>query len=113
LVVNAGGFLLLKSTASDLLPRDVGILSFAFAATAFLSVLIFLKGQTKEPGSRVIYTLTATGIKFLLEMILALYWFFIFKKISFPSVLLFFVLYLAFTLFTVYIILNTLKKNNL
>jgi hypothetical protein len=113
LVVNAAGFLLLKNTYSDLLPGNVAILSCAFAATAFISVLIFLKGQTKEPGSRIVYTLTAMGAKFLLEMILALFWFFIFKKISFPSVLLFFVLYLAFTLFTVYIILNTLKKNNL
>lgn len=89
------------------------MLSFSFAAVAFISVFIFLKGQNREAGSRIIYTMTATGVKFLLEMVMALIWFFIFKKISFPSVLLFFVLYLAFTLFTVYIILNTLKNNNL
>jgi hypothetical protein len=55
----------------------------------------------------------AISLKFLLEMILALVWFIVAKKTALPSVLIFFVLYLALTLFTVLIILKTLKNRAL
>jgi hypothetical protein len=49
----------------------------------------------------------------LLEMLFALLWFIAAKKTSGKLVLLFFVLYLAFTLFSVFIILNTLKTKSI
>jgi len=46
-------------------------------------------------------------------MVLALIWFFVAKKTYPSSVLLFFVLYLALSLYSVYFILKTLKSRSL
>ena len=89
---------------------EIGILSTAFSIIAFITIFIFLKGQTKEPDSQTLYSLVAVSLKFLLEMVFALVWFFVAKKTSLQSVLIFFVLYLTLTLFSVLIILKTLKN---
>jgi hypothetical protein len=46
-------------------------------------------------------------------MIFIVFWFFIAKKTGLPSVILFFVLYLAFTLFLILVMLRTLKNRSL
>lgn len=48
-----------------------------------------------------------------MELVLALVWFFIIKKTTAASLLLFFVLYLAFSLFSIFRMLNTLKNKSL
>ena len=78
-----------------------------------VTTFIFLKGQTKEPDSQVVFSLVAIGLKFLLDIILAFIWFIVAKKTSLPHVLIFFVLYLTLTLFTVYVIVKTLKNKAL
>jgi hypothetical protein len=49
----------------------------------------------------------------LLEMILALVWFFVLKKTDTSDLLLFFVLYLAFSLYSIICMLKTLKSKSL
>jgi hypothetical protein len=46
-------------------------------------------------------------------MILALVWFFIAKKTYAPSVLMFFVIYLTFTIFSIFVILKILTNSSL
>jgi len=92
---------------------DVVILSFVFSVISVITTLIFLTGQTKSPESQILYSLVAIGLKFLLEIILAFIWFAVAKKTSLHSVLMFFVLYLALTLFTVWGIMKTLKNKAL
>jgi hypothetical protein len=46
-------------------------------------------------------------------MVLALIWFIVAKKTSLISVVLFFVLYLALSLFSVWVILKTLKHKSI
>jgi hypothetical protein len=89
--------------------EDLNILLVVFAFISFITLTVFFKGQRKEPDSQTMHTLVAIGIKFLLEMLFALVWFIIAKKSSLPFVLLFFVLYLSFTFYTITIILKTLK----
>ena len=91
----------------------IALLSGGFSVIAIVTILIFLKGQKKEPDSQTFYTLVAISLKFLLELILALLWFFNFKKNSFEAVLIFFVLYLALSLFSIWMILKTLKNKAL
>jgi len=57
--------------------------------------------------------MVAVSIKLPLEMVLALIWFFVAKKTFASSVLLFFVLYLALSLYSIYFILKTLKSRSL
>jgi hypothetical protein len=92
---------------------DIVILSCLFSVISAITVFIFLKGQTKEPDSQVVFSLVSIGLKFLLDIILAFIWFIVAKKTFLPHVLIFFVLYLALTLFTVYVIVKTLKNKAL
>ena len=88
-------------------------LTAAFCSANIVFIVIFYIGQKKDSGTRTFYTLVSITAKFLIELIIALMWFLIGKKTSIPSVILFFVLYLSFTLFSISVILKTLKKNSL
>jgi hypothetical protein len=91
-------------------PADIVILSTVFSFIALITIIIFFKGQTKEPDKQTLYTLVAVSLKFLLEIVFALLWFILAKKTSLQSVLMFFVLYLALTLYTIWVIVKTLKN---
>ena len=112
LIVTAG-YLILEAGNFNLVPFDVVILAFFFTLITFASILVFSKGRQKQPGNQTFYSLISIGVKFLLEMILALGWFFIAKKTSAASVVLFFLLYLAFTIILMHVILNSLKNKSL
>jgi hypothetical protein len=112
LLLGAGYFLALAANLNNLC-TDIAILSLVFSLITFITLVIFLRGQTKEPDSQTLHSLVAIGLKFLLELVLALIWFIVAKKTALPSVLIFFVLYLTFTLFSIRIILKTLKNKSL
>jgi hypothetical protein len=96
-----------------LLFTDIVILSLFFSIIAIITLIIFLRGQTKDPESQTLHSLVSVGLKFLLELVLALVWFIVAKKTSLDSVFAFFVIYLTLTLFSVLIILKTLKNKAL
>ena len=108
----AGAITLLLLGAGQYL-SDLLILSSAFTIIIIISMVVFIKGQSKTPQSRFWYSFVSMGVKMLLEMILAVFWFVVAKKSSIEFVLIFFVLYLAFTLFLISTILKTLKKRSL
>jgi len=89
---------------------DIVILSTIFSLIALITIIIFLKGQTKEPDKQTLYTLVAVSLKFLLEIVFALLWFILAKKTSLQSVLMFFVLYLTLTLYAIWVIVKILKN---
>ncbi len=107
------GYILIAFAKLNMPFTDIVILSGVFSVIAFITILIFSKGQLKEPDAQTLYSLVSVSFKFLLEMIFALLWFFIAKKNSFESVLIFFVLYLALSLFSVRAILKALKNKAL
>ena len=92
---------------------DAFVLSPSFSAIAIITLFIFFKGLAKEPDSQTLYILVAVSLKFLLEIVFALVWFIVAKKTSLASVLIFFVLYLYLTLFSLQVILKTLKNKAL
>ena len=107
------GFVLVSSGIINIYFKDIASLSFFFTLINLLIIIIFLRGQTKEADSQTIHTLVSVSLKHILELILALLWFVVAKKSTFHSVLMFFVLYLAFTLFSTWAILKTLKSRSL
>jgi hypothetical protein len=107
------GYIFVSLKLLNLLLIDIVILSAIFSIITIITLVIFFKGQIKDPETQTLHSLVSLGLKFLLEMVLALVWFIVAKKTSLPSVLIFFVLYLAFTLFSVFIILNVLKNKSL
>ena len=88
------------------------ILAGGFAVTAFISLLIFFNGQRSGPEKSVFMTLVALGVKMLLSFVLALLFFIVFKNTRTGSVILFFILYLAFTVFVFLTIFSVLKKKS-
>jgi hypothetical protein len=106
-------YALIETGTVKILIDDVIVISFVFALISTITVMIFHNGQKKETQSQVLYSLTAVSLKFLLEISFALIWFLLLKKNSTSSVVLFFILYLAFTLFSVFVILKTLKNKSL
>ena len=65
------------------------------------------------PDVQTMHTLIAVSLKFILEMILALVWFILWKKNSLASVFIFFILYLSLSLFSIGVIMKTLKNKTL
>jgi hypothetical protein len=93
--------------------NDILILTLLFSGIVLLTLTIFFRGQSKDPGSQTIYSLASVSLKFLLELVLALFWFIVIKKTSMQDVLMFFVIYLTLTIFLIWVMLKTLKNKAL
>ncbi len=93
--------------------RAAVLLILAFTINTGISLFIFFRGRSKEAESQTMHTLISISLKFVIELFIVLAWFFISKKTGLTSLLLFFVLYLSFTLFLVFLILKTLKNKSL
>jgi len=92
---------------------DISRLTLSFYLIVVISLFIFFTGQNRELQSQPFYTMVSVVLKFLMELFLALIWFLIAKKTTISFILLFFILYLAFTIFYIFVILNTLKNKSL
>ena len=113
-IILGGTVLLLRSLfGTDIGFKNVFILSLSFSAISAVTLIIFFRGRDRDSDSQTLHTLVAVSLKFLLDMILALVWFFISKNTSLSSVFVFFVIYLTLTLFTIFVILKALKNRSL
>ena len=112
-LIAAAGLLLGSQSLLSIPVKDIITLSAFFSLISATTVIIFLRGQTLEPDAQAMHTLVSVSLKLLLDMVLALCWFFISKKSSMDSVFLFFVIYLTLTLFTLFVILKILKTRSL
>ncbi len=88
------------------------LLTLGFALAAFVSVLIFFNGFVTDSEKSVFMTLIALGVKMLLSFVLALLFFLVFKNDSTGSLVLFFILYLAFTFNVVHTFTSVLKEKS-
>ena len=104
-------FLLLFGSEQYL--SDLLILAPIFTGITLVCITIFIFGQSQSPTNSLLYTLISLGLKLLIEMTFAIFLFVVAKKNSIEIVLMFFILYLAFTLFLILNILKTLKKKSL
>jgi len=109
----AAGFFVISKSGIGITFGEITLLSAIFAIIALLSIIIFFRGQGKDAATQTMHSLVSVTLKFLLELILAFVWFFVAKKTGLSSVILFFVLYLTFTLFSVLIMMKTLKNKSL
>lgn len=107
------GYFLMSKTKIDILFSDVAFLTICFSIISLISLFIFFRGRKKKPDSQTMHLFVSVSLKFLLELILAFIWFFVAKKTTLSSLLLFFILYLTFSLFSILFILNTLKHKSI
>ncbi len=88
------------------------LLTTGFALAAFISLLIFFNGFFSDNKKSVFMTLIALGVKMLLSFVLALLFLLVFKNDSTGSLILFFILYLAFTFYVILTFTGILKKKS-
>lgn len=112
-VILVAGLLVVRYVIIELSFTDIVAVSAGFMFINLLSLIIFFRGQSKEPAGQTMHSLVSISLKFLVELAFAFAWFLIAKKTGLSSVLLFFVLYLTFTLFSVMILLKTLKNKSI
>lgn len=92
--------------------KDLLMLTGGFTIISLTALMIFFFGQNSNPEKNVFSTLIALGVKMLLSFILALLFFVVFKNRETGSVILFFVLYLAFTFFVFLTFLRIIKQKS-
>lgn len=109
----AAGFFIISKSGIGIRFGEIALLSGIFTLISLFTIIIFFRGQRKDPASQTMHSLVSVTLKFLLELVLAFVWFFVAKKTGLSSVVLFFVLYLAFTLFSALIMVKTLKNKSL
>ncbi|MGE5420811.1 MAG: hypothetical protein ACM3UT_11535 [Chloroflexota bacterium] len=113
IILALAGYLVILLADITFKYHDVLLLLAGFSVISVVMVMIFHRGQQKDPQGMVMHTLVSIGLKFLLDLILALIWFRIAKKSSSTSLIIFFVLYLTLTLFSVIHITKNLKNKPL
>jgi hypothetical protein len=112
-LLSGTGYFLFSLEMFNVFYGDIAILSTVFSIITLILLVIFFRGQTKEPESQTLHSLVSVVLKFLLELVLAFFWFLVAKKTSLQSVLIFFVIYLTVTFFSITVILKTLKNKSL
>ncbi len=90
--------------------RNQFLLTLSFYFLVNLVVIsLFFKGKRKDPKKSLLYTFSAISAKFLLYLLFIVIYFLVTKNLSTTYLIVFFILYLAFTLFTVLAIVKALK----
>ena len=87
---------------------EILVVSFFILSSVVLSLNFF--GSQKEAGSQTLYNFAAVGVKFVLAAVIALLYFEAFKKSGLNNILLFFILYLTFTVYLMIVIVKSLKN---
>jgi drug/metabolite transporter (DMT)-like permease len=113
MIVLVAGFIITLNYSVGLDYSEISTVSAVFTLITVLMLIVFFRGRNRDPAGQTMHTLVAISIKFLSELIFAFVWFFAGKKTGISSVVLFFVLYLTFTMFSITVILKTLKSKSL
>lgn len=113
LILGIGGLLLSRFYPTLFEGEAITIMLVAMFIISVAVHIIIHAGDKKEEDVRTMLFLAAIGAKFILSAILALVYFELFKKYGLNNVLLFFVVYLCFTVFTVSVTIKTLNKRSL
>jgi hypothetical protein len=92
--------------------KNILPLTGGFTFIALTAMLVFFNGYVKNAENSIFMTLVSVSLKMLLSLVLALLYLLVLKNKETGSVILFFVLYLGFTLFVLFTFLNVLKKKS-
>jgi len=112
-IILTSGSLIIRRTELPVDPSSFLSLTVIFAVVNGVSLAIAFAGQGKDKRDQPAYTLASISLKLLAEMVIALIWFFDEKKSGAPNVLLFFILYLSFSLFSIIAMVKTLNNKTL
>ena len=104
------GILLINGLQADLTPMFFLGMVMAVSGINFLTYLLMSAGIRKNSKEGVVFLLAGTGLKFLLYLLFILLVWILTKNLTKAFILTFFALYLIFTFFTAYHLINLLKN---
>ncbi len=106
--------ILIKNWAPGLIDWN-GFVFLLVSYFVILTIALVISGIgiRKPVDVQPIFTMAVIGLKFMLVAILALLYFNVLKKTGLHNVVLFFILYLAFTTYLVRVLLKALKNRSL
>lgn len=113
LAVIAAGLILKEAFSLEYTIKYLVVVSLMFTVSTAVALIIFFRGIKRDVKEQAMHSLLAISSKFLIELVMVLSLFVIAKKTSMTYVILFFVLYLCFSMFSVRTILKTLKGKSL
>lgn len=103
------GFILLHFFPGFPGKEAILMLVISFFLLSLLVLGLNFIGSRREPEAQSLFNLAALGVKFLFSAVIALLYFEVFKKSGLNNILLFFVLYLTFTVFLVSVLIKDLN----
>lgn len=112
-VLSGSGILALSSLDTDISVSSFLLLLSGFALYCLIIVALFEIGSVRRPDKTALFSLLSVGLKFIFPLVLALLWFLVAKKSSTAGLIIFFILYLAFTLFLTRVMVKTLKERSI
>jgi len=99
--------------SSSLFPvENILLLTGGFTFIAVISLMIFFYGSEGNEEKSVFATMIALGVKMLLSFVMALLFFVVLKNKGTGSVILFFILYLSFTVFVILAFLRIIRRKS-
>lgn len=113
LAIVLGGFILNKLIPVFPDKDAIVILVVSFYILSLLVLGLNFLGAKKEPEAQSLFTLGAVGLKFLFSAVIALLYFAVFKKTGLLNILLFFVLYLTFTVSLISVLIKDLNNRTI
>jgi len=113
LLLLLAGFVIIKATGIKILFSEIAFLVFFFEIINISALAVFFRGQSHQAPSQTLHSLFAVSIKFLQELVLTLIWLIVLKKTGMALVIMFFLIYLAFSSFLLIVVLKTLKNRSL
>lgn len=107
------GFILNKLVPGFPGKDSMVILVVSFFILSLLVLGLGFLGAKRDPESQSLFTLGAVGLKFVFSALIALLYFEVFKKSGLNNILLFFVLYLTFTISLVSVLIKDLNNRTI
>lgn len=104
------GILVLNGIDADLTPAAFLGTALSVAGINFLTYLLMSAGIRKNNREGVVFLLAGIGLKFLLYLLFILLVWILTKNLTKAFILTFFALYLIFTFFTAFHLINLLKN---
>ncbi|MGM0529301.1 MAG: hypothetical protein ACQERS_12935 [Bacteroidota bacterium] len=98
---------------SGLTLRDLLLPGIVLPVIVALSFVVLIFGKTREAERQPVFTIVAIGLKFVLSIIFALTYFIVLKRTGRDYIVLFFFLYLAFTVYLLKVMFKVLGNKSL
>ncbi|MEE4116748.1 MAG: hypothetical protein V2I37_11295 [Marinilabiliaceae bacterium] len=113
LILAIAGVILSKLYPGSVDRESLAVMLVSMFVIAVSVFSLIYAAEKRPPDSQAVFSLAAIGLKFILSAILAIVYFKGFKKYGMNNIVLFFVLYLTFAVYTVTVVVNTLKIRSL